>query len=364
MMTRPFDVVIVPDFRPGRAHVFEAQTLFFLASWLEHAGRARDFPLHLACIGEAPASVRVLAERCGASLTFHDPVRIGDRGTPNKLRGLEVRGRTDRVLLLDTDVCVLSDPSELGAMDFGVVVAPAAMPRPERCWQQIYQALSMTPPRERIACLSAELGRPLEAGATSYHPERLAELDAMLPYYNGGIVFLPWDSGLRPLWEEHLRTIAASFSGGDPAWRHLMDENQAGLATAIEVLKRRGVAVLRLSHALHATPLHLFQNALRVSDIKLFHAFRFCSKVSPAVDDLARQPRRYRNYLLKLMRNSQGDHGVAPDSGAGPSPAAERLAELETALQTIYERHLAPLMHETHGHSGRAAVPPPKVING
>src|ERR1051325_3921722 len=91
-----FDVVIVPDFSGKRARAFEARTLLFLASWIEFAGRARGFPLHVACIGEPPASVRWLVDRCGALISVHEPVGDGLRGSANKLRGLEVDARTDR----------------------------------------------------------------------------------------------------------------------------------------------------------------------------------------------------------------------------------------------------------------------------
>jgi len=59
------DVVTVPEFSGQARHRFEAQSLFFLASWIECSGRAAGFPLHLACIGQPPASVTKLAERLG-----------------------------------------------------------------------------------------------------------------------------------------------------------------------------------------------------------------------------------------------------------------------------------------------------------
>ena len=63
---RGADVVTVPDFQGANPALFEARTLLFLGSWLENAGSAREWPLHLACIGEPPESVRRLAERCNA----------------------------------------------------------------------------------------------------------------------------------------------------------------------------------------------------------------------------------------------------------------------------------------------------------
>ena len=49
------DVVTVPDFSGQAARTFEARTLLFLASWMANAGKARSWPLHLACIGQPPA---------------------------------------------------------------------------------------------------------------------------------------------------------------------------------------------------------------------------------------------------------------------------------------------------------------------
>lgn len=115
-IAHPFDVVVVPDFIGPVARRFEIQTLSFLASWLEFGGGSRELPLHIAGIGEAPKSVRTLATRCGAEITEHAPLLFG--GFANKLRGFEARRRTDHILLLDSDVLVLSElhslPSAIG----------------------------------------------------------------------------------------------------------------------------------------------------------------------------------------------------------------------------------------------------------
>ncbi|MCG8604246.1 hypothetical protein MJD09_04500, partial [bacterium] len=70
----------MPDFRPAKREVFEARTLYFLAAWIENAGLAKDFPLHLACIGRPPSTVRHLGDRCNASITVHEPLSIEGRG--------------------------------------------------------------------------------------------------------------------------------------------------------------------------------------------------------------------------------------------------------------------------------------------
>lgn len=138
-MAKAFDVVVVPDFLGPLALRFEVQTVFFLASWMENAGRARAFPLHVASVGEPPRSVRRMAELCGASLSVHAPMGIERRGVANKLRAFEVRRQTDRALFLDTDVLVLSDISPLGELGDCISAAPDNRPLvPERYWKTIY----------------------------------------------------------------------------------------------------------------------------------------------------------------------------------------------------------------------------------
>ncbi len=223
-MTERFDVVIVPDFLGRSAPVFEARTLFFLASWLENAGRAREFPLHLACIGEPPPAVRYLTSRCDAAISVHQPVEAGS--SLNKLRGLEIQGREERVLLLDVDIIVCGDFSRLGEIGHCIAASPAGKPRvPERYWERIYRALGLERPSERIACILGELNCP-PLKVVDY-PGQNSALHAMTPYYNSGVIFVPWEADLRRLWEEHLRTISALFSQEDPGWRAVTLSDQA-----------------------------------------------------------------------------------------------------------------------------------------
>ena len=48
------DVAVVPDFGGSAPRLFEIRMLLFLGSWLEHRGRSRDWPLHVATIGALP----------------------------------------------------------------------------------------------------------------------------------------------------------------------------------------------------------------------------------------------------------------------------------------------------------------------
>jgi hypothetical protein len=332
-----FDVVIVPDFSGAAGQVFEARTLFFLASWLEHAGTARSFPLHLACIGEPPASVRWMAERCGAELSLHEPLGLESSGTSNKLRGLEVQGRTDRLLLLDADVLVLGDISGLGELGSCIAAGPPDKPRlSKRHWQIIYPALGMPPPAERCSSVLGELLAP------GYQHPRLT---SMVPFYNSGVLFLPWDCGLRPLWEEHIGAIAAQFSEDDERWRWLGANDEAGLATAVELLKQRGVPFVRLPDVYHTRWLHVHGGAVRWSDVKLFHALGFFRTSRPWTTEPASIAREISSYC-----RANEEEPVARSDGFAPMVRRDRersiefARELEAELHRLLGRHVAPAL--------------------
>jgi hypothetical protein len=265
MMER-FDVVTVPDFLGPRSHVYEVRTLFFLASWLENAGKARNFPLHVACIGKPPGSVEWLASACEAVVTVHTPYETG--AFWNKFRGLEIQGREERVLLLDTDTIFCGDISGLGEFGQCIAVAPRGLPGiSESYWELIYKALGMDPPTERIASMVGELDCPLPKGAVQ--SGQYSSYKAMTPCYNGGVIFAPWRCGLRDLWEEHLLTIS---SRKDAIGQSVEKDDQHCLATAIEVLKRRGLPVRRLPREYNADLTYIFRGAVRSRDIKILHA--------------------------------------------------------------------------------------------
>ena len=136
---RPFDVVIVPDFLGAQAQVQEGQAILFLSSWLQQYGSESRLPLHLACIGEPPDTVRRLAARAGARISLHAPIGIQDgHHVGNKLRGLEVSVETDRLLLLDVDTLVLNDISPLGHWTSCLAAAPDDSPKvTDDQWKQI-----------------------------------------------------------------------------------------------------------------------------------------------------------------------------------------------------------------------------------
>jgi hypothetical protein len=279
MSYKAFDVVTVPDFSLEEAKIFEARTLFFLASWIENAGEARNFPLHLACIGEPPDSVCWLAERSNALISVHKPLKISDHEFPgrrnffNTIRGLEVQPRKDRVLLLDVDILFLSDISDLAKMGYCISASRGSKPRvPEMYWREVYTMLGMELPTERIASVRGELGLPpIEKEA---YPGQNMEFKNMYPYYNGGVVFAPWDCGLKEIWLSHLQYIHNYFSFDKQdkikISKAIIGSDQIGLATAIEYLKQQGVPFVLLPEIYNTRIVHLIY-ALGWDEVKLYH---------------------------------------------------------------------------------------------
>lgn len=313
------DVVTVPDFREtaaAAAAVFEARTLFFLASWLERAGpRAREgFTLHLAGIGEAPASVRRLAAQCGASLSRHEPLPLNAGSTANKLRGFDAPARSPRLLLLDSDVLVLGDLGDLPAAvpADALAASPAGNARvPDATWEAIYDGLGLPCPVERILSIRAEL--------------HLREPAPMYPYYNSGVLLLPRSAPLRDAWARDIASIGAMPLGRTAA---LAASDQAGLATALHRLRGAGgVAFQRLPAAYHVCPPHFEGRALPFEEVRLFHAVGFLRGL-PGRDAVETEMEAY------LAR--------WPGSAADGQRAA-------TFLRGLWTRHVRPALSDPTG---------------
>lgn len=96
----PCDVAFAAEFdRWETAPAAEARALFFLASWLE---RGCAFPLHLACVGEPPSSVRALAAAAGARVW----------AAANRREALAGPFQTGRVLLVGAETLVLRSTAQ------------------------------------------------------------------------------------------------------------------------------------------------------------------------------------------------------------------------------------------------------------
>lgn len=346
----PFDTVVVPDFLSSAA-AFEARTLLFLASWMEHAGLARSFPLHLACIGEPPASVRWLAQRAGARVSVHAPFLSG--GPANKQRGWEIAGETDHVLLLDADIWVVGDPA--GPADFrqGIALSPEGMPQiSESTWQRIYQRLGVPFPTERLVSVAVEAGARPGSRPPGF-PGQWAEARSMVPYYNSGVVWAPWDSGLPTLWPEYIRAFRQLPADGPehPRWIHGSD--QGALAVAVQVLRERGAPFHRLPVAYHTHWLHLDHGQIRWRDVRLYHAigaFRHLPEVAAFRSGLSQYLRGKLKAAMPRVRHDIA-HGHWIHALRYLLSTTAHVVTVRGYVERLYRKHIIPAQEASRGGS-------------
>lgn len=312
------EMAVVPDFSGERAELFEARTLFFLASWLEQnggSGSRKAAPrLLLCCIGEPPGSVCLLAGHAGAEVTVHTPLAGFWGGLANKLRGLEGAAPGTRRLLVDVDVLVLGGLELLSPVQADFAAAVAGKPQvPQAAWELIYAALDLPLPTERVASLRGRLGLGLETIFQRYEGQQ-EEARAMLPYYNSGVLLVRGGGGLRERWEDHLhRVLRLTTERPEMAPIHAVVYNdQVGLATALEALRAGGRTFALLPDACNARLAHLRAAALRWRDIRLFHATGFLRGL------------RGRTDLPTLLEQDAARWSEAILEGASRDPAAAR----------------------------------------
>lgn len=292
------DVVIVPDFSGRAATLFEARTLFFLASWLRvygQPGAIHDTPvLHLCCIGTPPPSVERLAAVVGAEVHRHAVVRDGH--PINKLRGLEVRRRGGRLLLLDVDVLVLGDVRRVSSLkaDLGAAVAGKAQV-PEAAWDEIYPALGIPLPTTRLVSVYGRAG--LDTSQLQHrHASLEGENTAMLPYYNSGVVMVSDGCPLLEAWQDARRRLVA-YVGDHETWRdhHVLNTNdQPSFALAVAELVQQGFTFAQLPDGANARLPHFRGGLLRLGDVVIFHATGFAAELV--------EPNRSRDDLPELVR--------------------------------------------------------------
>jgi hypothetical protein len=268
----PVDVVAVADFEGPQTSRFELCTLLFLAAWMEHRGDSRAWPLHLACIGAPPASVRQLASRAGALVSVHEPLLYTTRRTTNKLRGFEVRPQADRLLLLDVDILVLGDLAPLASLvGRGIGVGIASINYlDERAWRQIYAAADVPYPGPTGTCWCAD---PVVADARRLDAHARSLCLRMPPFFNSGVVMASWATGIEARWRDHMARITQRFSDtlpGGPVAGHAVDEELA-LATAVEAVRREGLSVTAIPAPYHARPLLLRAGVIRWDEVAVFH---------------------------------------------------------------------------------------------
>ncbi len=335
------DVVIAPDFAGSAAPIFEARTLLFLGSWLEYAGASRDWPLHLACIGEPSKRVRELAEKCKASVTVHESLNTPDNVFLNKYQGFEIEPKTNLGFIIDADTIVLGDLSPL--LDLGECLAatPTYQNRiPLSIWEELYKELDVPMPSERILCLRGECAEDLPDDRISGN-----ETDEMPPYYNGGVLLVPWKAGLRELWEPYTRKVNEYYRGRPGDWISVSNCDQASLAVTLTKLQNQGIPFKRLPDALHGNRWFYWSGKLKDEDTRLFHAIKFFKLGGKdRAFDVMDQVDFYERYLLKGVypKTVLGKSRKALDSfsGAEGPPAAAAVRRLCRRLRDLCVKYV------------------------
>ncbi len=277
MNKNALDIITVPDFEAERCKLFEYRTLFFLASWIETRHLHTKCRLHLACIGQPPETVRYLADKAGADISVHKALAIEgfEWFNSNKFRGFEVDGDASNILLVDTDVFFMSSLDPLIEMGSCISANPAYRARvQEKYWLEIYSALNIAPPKERIES-NAHKTQCFQSGTPV---ELIKENASMLPYYNSGVVLVPRDVDLVSVWEAHMKAIkdiAKSFPLEERIKPLYNGSDQTGFATAIELLKQQGVPFKTLPNRFNAKYLEVANGLFDVNEIAIFHFITF-----------------------------------------------------------------------------------------
>jgi hypothetical protein len=173
------------------------------------------------------------------------------------------------------------------------------------------------------------------------------QLQRMFPLYNAGVVYTSWDNGLLDVWPEHVRVIPTLFSDRARRWRPVHFSDQLGLATAVTELKRRGVGFKTLPLNLHTNWMLLYKNALPLDEMKLYHAYRFCSGVA-GPGDIRDAIVNYRRMMWSRMRAEAFlEHGLRmrlAERRRTLEVAGRNLDDLVERLERLYERHIAPAL--------------------
>lgn len=331
-----FDTVIVPDFSGKASVTFEARTLYFLASWLEYSKATAAFPLHLACIGEPPDSVKRLAERAQARISRHEPAAKNLGVYANKLRGFEAPLETSRILLLDVDMIVLGDITQLAhqvpADAISAAPSHSAIILPEM-WDELHAKLGTPKPSARIA---------------DFHQALSTAGDAIYPSFNSGAIHAPARSELPALWTEHLAVLGELR----PAFNEILKPlnmsatDEPAFATAVYELVRRGQPFAPLPDVYNGRWRHLYRRSPRIEDFVVFHMTSSFAYGSSLADKLAPTALGYQKKLLRRYgkRWLQRSASHAREAVRYLLPATWELRKLQPVLRTLHGKHIAPVV--------------------
>ena len=275
------DVVTVVDFRGENAAIYEGQALLLLASFMQHAGRARMFPFHFSCIGEPPNSVKTLAEEAGAHIHLIEPSGWrSDHFVGNKVRGLEIPTLSDRILLIDPDLIVLGDFSEVCRYRDCLAAGLDNHPKVSmEQWRHIYESLEEPFPEDRGSCIISEGGLPTTPRAWQHYQVPRRELRETLPYFNSGVVVVPVDWEFSKEWNTAYDDIAGTFHFNNRSRRSVLHSDQAAFALAAQRSLRVGRRFETLPASLHSQWRHLFIGEPSIEEMSILHLTTFLKTI-------------------------------------------------------------------------------------
>jgi hypothetical protein len=351
--------VIVPDFQGGQPQVQEAQTLLFLASWIEQRARSSDaapehrVALHLACIGEPPVSVRRLADLSGAEISVHEPIGLHPRHhVGNKLRGLEVAGEADTLLLLDADTLVLGGLESLARWQGKLAAAPDDCPKLSRQqWRRIRAEAGISLADQTGSCLATDLGLPGTPRQLAGCKVPLADSQAGPEYFNSGVLLVPRGCDLRQRWARHIEGIRAMFpeAGGEVRW--IQRSDQAGLAVAVHELRQMHWKFQKLPLGVNARWRNLYAGRPSLEEITILHLTTFLHDLAPGPLTRERLWASVRSYLHGKLRRrfarlmlAEACHGRGLGGWRRYCRARRTCRRLEAYLEHLVDEHLRPVL--------------------
>ena len=336
------DVVVCPDFAGPLGQVFEARTLLFLGSWLEHEGASRSWPLHLVCIGEPPEPVRQLAGRCGAIVSVRDGLPgLGNR-IMNRLRGLEIESRTGRILMVDCDAIVLRDLApvlELGDC-FAAIVGPRN-PLSADLWREVFDLAGVKMPQERVepwVLGVADRLPPQERRGTFQEP--------MPPYFQAAVYLVPARSSLRANWERIQRTLSERYAGRPRPYDRLWKKTQCSLSVCVAILASEGIPWRWLPTSLNASNLMYVSGELSCQETRIFHVptiFRRGPKDRP-VAALEEVDLYCEHQMSSLVTETALERLGRWLRGRPPPRGADSIVEVCDRLRELTARYVAPVL--------------------
>ena len=179
-------------------------------------------------MGTPPAPVASRLDELGVTVIPSSPHRLDElTRTANKLLALLLpqRAYDDGVLLVDNDMCLLDDISELPRSAVGASVASQARITAEQ-WAELERSTGLAPiPTEWVSLHEERRARVLGRAV-----RKVTGL-----YLNSGVVWVEKPARFEPVWADHIQRIDKAFREHrlHSSWLSGWGGDQAGLATAV-----------------------------------------------------------------------------------------------------------------------------------